>query len=458
MSVYWATIHGLGYAECPSRLSDKLIRLSWVQAAAWKQNSDRFALALAVDFRAESTASAKRRLQKELNANQGPIGKQLPNSGMKVVSFLPNNGTPFRRYFHDFDVIKGEARAIVPVAPRAEGDRTDHLAVLGLEPGATPEDIRTAYRREALMWHPDKATGDQARFVTIKDSYEALMGISPQDQGRSVLVAPRGNDLLEEIERTVAPSPRVWDISLDARARLADNLSYEEAERLQVFWISHRNALQKELQKAKNVVCILGATMSTHQKRDRRRAAEEFVQRFRKSARYWDKTELKKCWFRPETGLLDKARERTYLDAYGPDHRSGNEDLDPYVIFETFHITGAMYSKQIRIKVGLDREDAVDFGISLVLPLIRLISYKQKLADMGFDVELADELDRERAWDQLHAVRLIDYDPHEGLDLDVQGTSRLYRDYATRADREVAERKRRFEAASDCAKRRRSDE
>lgn len=53
----------------------------------------------------------------------------------------------------------------------------DHYAVLGLEQGCSPADIRKAFRAKALRWHPDKAgTGAEAkrRFQEAADAYEVL--------------------------------------------------------------------------------------------------------------------------------------------------------------------------------------------------------------------------------------------------------------------------------------------
>lgn len=33
---------------------------------------------------------------------------------------------------------------------------TDHYQILGVKPDATPGDIRKAYKKLALTWHPDK--------------------------------------------------------------------------------------------------------------------------------------------------------------------------------------------------------------------------------------------------------------------------------------------------------------
>ena len=99
-----------------------------------------------------------------------------------------------------------------------------------------------------------------------------------------------------------------------------------------------------------------------HRKEEaRRRAAEDFVKRFQKSARYWDKTDLEKVWFR----VGEEAERHTFVEAYGDDLRLRNEDLDPYVRFEELVLVDTAF--YVYVKVGIDAEDAVDFGISLRL-------------------------------------------------------------------------------------------
>lgn len=46
-------------------------------------------------------------------------------------------------------------------------------AVLGVEPGATRAQIRTAYRRRALATHPDQGGSDEA-FRAVQRAYEVL--------------------------------------------------------------------------------------------------------------------------------------------------------------------------------------------------------------------------------------------------------------------------------------------
>lgn len=54
--------------------------------------------------------------------------------------------------------------------------RQDPYRVLGLVPGASPGEIRSAYRRLAKLYHPD-AAGDRAvaRFLAIQAAYEELL-------------------------------------------------------------------------------------------------------------------------------------------------------------------------------------------------------------------------------------------------------------------------------------------
>lgn len=70
----------------------------------------------------------------------------------------------------------------------------DYYAVLGLKRGASPEEIKKAYRSLAMKHHPDRG-GDEAKFKEIAAAYEALsdpekkklidMGVDPNAQPSS---------------------------------------------------------------------------------------------------------------------------------------------------------------------------------------------------------------------------------------------------------------------------------
>lgn len=69
------------------------------------------------------------------------------------------------------------AAAALAMAPRgAEAGRRDPYAVLGVPRGATQAEIKKAYRRLSLQYHPDKNKAEDAkeRFVEVAGAYEIL--------------------------------------------------------------------------------------------------------------------------------------------------------------------------------------------------------------------------------------------------------------------------------------------
>ncbi len=52
----------------------------------------------------------------------------------------------------------------------------DHYATLGVEPGASPEEVKKAYRKRALETHPDRNDGNDEKFKEVQEAYEILTG------------------------------------------------------------------------------------------------------------------------------------------------------------------------------------------------------------------------------------------------------------------------------------------
>lgn len=50
----------------------------------------------------------------------------------------------------------------------------DYYAVLGISRSASDAEIKKAYRKMAAKYHPDKPTGDEAKFKEINEAYETL--------------------------------------------------------------------------------------------------------------------------------------------------------------------------------------------------------------------------------------------------------------------------------------------
>lgn len=60
----------------------------------------------------------------------------------------------------------------------------DYYKILELHPSATPKEIKTAYRRLAHHYHPDKNANDPyaaAQFEIIKEAYEVLINPSKKE-------------------------------------------------------------------------------------------------------------------------------------------------------------------------------------------------------------------------------------------------------------------------------------
>jgi molecular chaperone DnaJ len=50
----------------------------------------------------------------------------------------------------------------------------DYYQVLGLQKGASKEEVKKAFRKLAAQYHPDKKTGDEAKFKEISEAYAVL--------------------------------------------------------------------------------------------------------------------------------------------------------------------------------------------------------------------------------------------------------------------------------------------
>lgn len=59
----------------------------------------------------------------------------------------------------------------------------DYYSILGIEKGASEDDIKKAYRKQALKWHPDKNKSPHAeeKFKEIAEAYEVLSDPKKRD-------------------------------------------------------------------------------------------------------------------------------------------------------------------------------------------------------------------------------------------------------------------------------------
>lgn len=84
--------------------------------------------------------------------------------------------------------LRGETPVVdPPAAPRktepAQAGRASVWAILDLEPGASTDDIKRAYRRRALETHPDRG-GDAEVFRAVQSAYERAMTKRQKEEKR----------------------------------------------------------------------------------------------------------------------------------------------------------------------------------------------------------------------------------------------------------------------------------
>src|SRR5207342_2743448 len=102
---------------------------------------------------------------------------------------------------------------LVPMAPRARFDK-DYYAALGLAPSVTEEEVRRAYRRLALQWHPDRNAGEAGaaeRFKEISEAYAVLVDPAKRrdyDRARQVGTPSSFRHKREDIFRDLFADPR----------------------------------------------------------------------------------------------------------------------------------------------------------------------------------------------------------------------------------------------------------
>ena len=58
----------------------------------------------------------------------------------------------------------------------------DYYEILGVEKSATQNDIKKAYRKVAMKYHPDKNHGDQAAETKFKEAADAYSVLSDEDK------------------------------------------------------------------------------------------------------------------------------------------------------------------------------------------------------------------------------------------------------------------------------------
>ena len=70
--------------------------------------------------------------------------------------------------------------------------KRDYYDILGLRKGATADEIKRAYRKLAMQYHPDRNPGDAKAEASFKDVGEAYEVLRPAVAGESRTAKPDG--------------------------------------------------------------------------------------------------------------------------------------------------------------------------------------------------------------------------------------------------------------------------
>ena len=426
MPSWWTVVEGSGLQNCPHTLVKKLNGLSWITQAAWKNEPNGFHLALECVFTVTDAADAKKRMHKELNPKQGPIGKQLPDAKFKIIKF-GTAGERFVNFYCDFVGVKTISEAIecVPdAAPSKAG--SDDWAMLGLPLGASPDAVTKAYKEQALIWHPDKSTGDLRHFQALQQAYKRIAGIPDAlDAIRTMTVEPK---LTERIANAMVQARKfnAGDAPQEDKDRvmvehLVQLLTSEEANEGQCLMQEYFKELEKAQMKARNWSVLLGRAVDGHAQLQKREHAKKIAERFKESVKYWPAGYLMNEWFQPTN---------KYKSA-----RAGNEDLDPYTIFDKFIIIKTQFrpvaiGKLVEVRVGRDLKDAVDHGEKHILPMELFWNkhYHTHFDYLGFDMDIAEEMHCYDRFNYLFSKGLAS-NPANGMSLNVRAASALYHNH-----------------------------
>ncbi|KAJ7527207.1 hypothetical protein O6H91_16G042400 [Diphasiastrum complanatum] len=98
---------------------------------------------------------------------QKPFYEELPSPNRCAITDRHKEG-------------RGMVRAYV------DQSRKDPFATLGISPGTSKQEIKSAYRRLALQYHPDVCKDDHCtgKFKQIKSAYEHAMNAATSPSGR----------------------------------------------------------------------------------------------------------------------------------------------------------------------------------------------------------------------------------------------------------------------------------
>uniref|UniRef100_A0A8C6FTN3 DnaJ heat shock protein family (Hsp40) member A4 n=1 Tax=Moschus moschiferus TaxID=68415 RepID=A0A8C6FTN3_MOSMO len=131
---------------------------------------------------------------------------------------------------------------------------TQYYDILGVKPSASPEEIKKAYRKLALKYHPDKNPDEGEKFKLISQAYEVLSDPKKRDiydQGGEQAIKEGGSG-----SPSFSSPMDIFDMFFGGGGRMArDRRGKNVVHQLSVTLEDLYNGVTKKLALQKNVIC-----------------------------------------------------------------------------------------------------------------------------------------------------------------------------------------------------------
>ncbi|XP_030173050.1 dnaJ homolog subfamily A member 4 isoform X1 [Lynx canadensis] len=131
---------------------------------------------------------------------------------------------------------------------------TQYYDILGVKPSASPEEIKKAYRKLALKYHPDKNPDEGEKFKLISQAYEVLSDAKKRDiydQGGEQAIKEGGSG-----SPSFSSPMDIFDMFFGGGGRMArERRGKNVVHQLSVTLEDLYNGVTKKLALQKNVIC-----------------------------------------------------------------------------------------------------------------------------------------------------------------------------------------------------------
>lgn len=112
----------------------------------------------------------------------------------------------------------------------------NYYAALGLPELSTIQEIKSAYRRSAMQWHPDrnKTAGAQQKFIQIQMAYDFLKDAERRRDYDAYLRQSSEGESIQQDQANTRPdyqartTESVWQESMKRQAESYANMPYED--------------------------------------------------------------------------------------------------------------------------------------------------------------------------------------------------------------------------------------